>query len=76
VPDGRIIPFCAYNSGPVFRDELEKKYAMSNEEYRHFRQREEELMAERKRTGRLISPEVMVSVPEVMDKYVEDTYKD
>ena len=76
VPDGRIIPFCAYNSGPVFRDEIERKYAMSNEEYKRFREREEELMAERRRTGRLISPEVLASVPDALDKYVEDTYKD
>ena len=33
-PDGRIIPFCAYNSGPVYRTEVEKKFSMSLEEYR------------------------------------------
>ena len=71
VPDGRIIPFCAYNSGPVFRDEVEKRYAMSNEEFKRFREREEALMEERRRTGRLISPEVMTTIPEVMDKYVK-----
>ena len=71
VPDGRIIPFCAYNSGPVFRDELEQKYAMSNEEYRSFREREEALMEERRRTGKLVSDEVMATVPEALDKYVK-----
>ena len=25
VPDGRIIPFCSYNSGPIYRTEVEKK---------------------------------------------------
>jgi uncharacterized radical SAM superfamily Fe-S cluster-containing enzyme len=69
VPDGRIIPFCAYNSGPVFRDEVEKKYAMSNEEYHSFREREETLMEERRRTGKLVSDEVMATVPAVLDKY-------
>ncbi|MCK4970960.1 MAG: radical SAM protein, partial [Thermoplasmata archaeon] len=72
VPDGRIIPFCAYNSGPVFRDELERKFAMNNEEFKRFREREEALMEERRRTGRLISPEVTATVPEAMDKYVND----
>ena len=33
-------------------------------------------MTERKRTGRLISREVLATVPEALDKYVEDTYKD
>ncbi|MBD6956085.1 MAG: tetraether lipid synthase Tes [Thermoplasmata archaeon] len=33
-PDGRIIPFCAYNSGPVYRTEVEKKFSMSLDEYR------------------------------------------
>ena len=51
VPDGRIIPFCAYNSGPVFRDELERKFAMNNEEFKRVREREEALMEERRRTG-------------------------
>jgi uncharacterized radical SAM superfamily Fe-S cluster-containing enzyme len=70
VPDGRIIPFCAYNSGPVFRDELEKKYAISNEEYRALREKEEVLMAERRRTGRMVSKDVLVTVPAAMEKYV------
>jgi uncharacterized radical SAM superfamily Fe-S cluster-containing enzyme len=26
-PDGRIIPFCTYNSGPVYREEVWKKFA-------------------------------------------------
>ncbi len=70
VPDGRIIPFCAYNSGPVFRDELEKKYAMSNDEYRTFREMEEVLMEERRRTGQMASAEVLATVPAALDKYV------
>ncbi|MBR1368109.1 hypothetical protein RJ53_00810 [Methanocalculus chunghsingensis] len=27
-PDGRIIPFCTYNSGPVWREEVWKKHAL------------------------------------------------
>lgn len=26
-PDGRLIPFCTYNSGPVFREEVWKKFS-------------------------------------------------
>ena len=26
-PDGRLIPFCTYNSGPVFREQVWKKYS-------------------------------------------------
>jgi len=33
-PDERIIPFCAYNGGPVFRTEVEKKYSVPLEEWR------------------------------------------
>jgi uncharacterized radical SAM superfamily Fe-S cluster-containing enzyme len=33
-PDGRIIPFCAYNSGPVYRTEVEKKFSIPLEEWR------------------------------------------
>jgi uncharacterized radical SAM superfamily Fe-S cluster-containing enzyme len=28
-PDNRIYPFCTYNSGPLYREEMEKKYAKS-----------------------------------------------
>jgi uncharacterized radical SAM superfamily Fe-S cluster-containing enzyme len=27
VPDGRIIPFCAFNGGPTYREEVEKKFS-------------------------------------------------
>jgi uncharacterized radical SAM superfamily Fe-S cluster-containing enzyme len=33
-PDGKIIPFCAYNSGPVYRTEVEKKFSIPLEEWR------------------------------------------
>ncbi len=34
VPDGRVIPFCAYNSGPTYRTEVEKKHSVPLEEWR------------------------------------------
>jgi len=42
-PDGRLIPFCAYNTGAVFRQEVESKFGMTFEEYR-------------KKTGEEIAP--------------------
>ncbi|MCD6461164.1 MAG: radical SAM protein [Thermoplasmata archaeon] len=33
-PDDRIIPFCAYNGGPTYRTEVEKKFSMTIEEWR------------------------------------------
>jgi len=32
-PNGLLYPFCSYNSGPVFRDKIEKKYSVSLETY-------------------------------------------
>jgi uncharacterized radical SAM superfamily Fe-S cluster-containing enzyme len=63
IPDGRIIPFCAYNSGPVFRTPVEESMAQTNEEYKAFRQGEEERMVERRKRGYLVSPEVLATVP-------------
>ncbi|HEC81107.1 MAG TPA: radical SAM protein [Thermoplasmatales archaeon] len=34
VPDGRIIPFCAYNGGPTYRNEVEQKYSVPLEEWK------------------------------------------
>ena len=31
-PDGKLIPFCTYNSGPVYREQVWKKYAKKPEE--------------------------------------------
>jgi uncharacterized radical SAM superfamily Fe-S cluster-containing enzyme len=31
-PDGKLYPFCAYNAGPNFRDRIEEKFAVSDEE--------------------------------------------
>lgn len=31
-PNGRIYPFCAYNSGPVYRRQIEREFAVSDEE--------------------------------------------
>ena len=30
-PDGTLIPFCTYNSGPVYREQVWKKYSKSSE---------------------------------------------
>jgi hypothetical protein len=30
-PEGKLIPFCTYNSGPVYREQVWKKYAKSKE---------------------------------------------
>ena len=62
IPDGRIIPFCAYNSGPVFRESVERKLAMTNEQYKEFRKAEEAKMAERRRTGVQVPKEVLESI--------------
>ena len=31
-PDGKIYPFCAYNSGPTFREKIERQFALSEDE--------------------------------------------
>jgi uncharacterized radical SAM superfamily Fe-S cluster-containing enzyme len=36
-PDGRLYPFCAYNSGLVFRNNIEKRFSVSKAEYRQNR---------------------------------------
>ena len=33
-PDGRLIPFCAYNTGSTLRREIESKFSMTFDEYR------------------------------------------
>jgi uncharacterized radical SAM superfamily Fe-S cluster-containing enzyme len=33
-PDGRLYPFCAYNSGLVFRNRIEKQFSISKAKYR------------------------------------------
>jgi 7,8-dihydro-6-hydroxymethylpterin dimethyltransferase len=33
-PDGRLYPFCAYNSGHVFRNTIEKRFSVPKSEYR------------------------------------------
>jgi uncharacterized radical SAM superfamily Fe-S cluster-containing enzyme len=33
VPDGRIIPFCAYNSGPTYRTQIESKFSTPVKEW-------------------------------------------
>jgi len=33
-PDGRLYPFCTYNAGPEYRYQVEKKFALTPDEYR------------------------------------------
>jgi len=33
-PDGKLYPFCTYNAGPTHRSRVERKFAMTPEEYR------------------------------------------
>ena len=33
-PNGRVYPFCAYNSGPVYREKIERQFSVSLEEWR------------------------------------------
>ncbi len=33
-PDGRIIPFCSYNSGPIYREEVEQKFSVPIAEWK------------------------------------------
>ena len=33
-PDDRIIPFCAYNGGPTFREEVEKNFSVPLKEWK------------------------------------------
>ena len=37
-PNGQIYPFCAYNSGPVFRERIEKEFSIPFEEQEEFRE--------------------------------------
>jgi hypothetical protein len=37
-PNGRLYPFCTYNSGPTFREAVEKKYSTPLEECRGIKQ--------------------------------------
>ena len=33
-PDGRLIPFCSYNGGPTYREEVERKFSVPISEWR------------------------------------------
>jgi uncharacterized radical SAM superfamily Fe-S cluster-containing enzyme len=33
-PNGKLYPFCTYNSGPVFREKIERQFSMPVEEWR------------------------------------------
>ena len=46
VPDGRIIPFCAYNGGPIYREEVEKNYSIPLQEWKEKHREQEEACQE------------------------------
>ncbi|MBO4797197.1 MAG: radical SAM protein, partial [Candidatus Methanomethylophilaceae archaeon] len=39
-PDCRVIPFCAYNSGPEFRRDVEKQFSVPLEEWKKTHQKQ------------------------------------
>ncbi|MEM0493524.1 MAG: radical SAM protein, partial [Candidatus Thermoplasmatota archaeon] len=42
-PDDRIIPFCAYNGGPTYRVEVEKKFSVPLDEWRKRNKKREKI---------------------------------
>ena len=44
-PDCRVIPFCAYNSGPEYRVEIEKKFSVPLAEWKKTHAKEAEELA-------------------------------
>ena len=45
-PDMRVIPFCAYNSGPEYRKEIESKFSVPLEEYKATHKKEAQALEE------------------------------
>jgi uncharacterized radical SAM superfamily Fe-S cluster-containing enzyme len=41
-PNGRLYPFCTYNSGPVFREKIERQFSIPLEEWRRQHRKAEE----------------------------------
>ena len=41
-PNGRMYPFCTYNSGPVFREKIERQFSVPLEAWRKQNRKEEE----------------------------------
>jgi len=52
-PNGLIYPFCAYNSGPVYREKIERQFAVPLEEQEELKQ----LTVEAKREAKRREPE-------------------
>jgi 7,8-dihydro-6-hydroxymethylpterin dimethyltransferase len=42
-PNGKMYPFCAYNSGPVFREKIERQFSVPLEEWRKNHRNQEEV---------------------------------
>jgi uncharacterized radical SAM superfamily Fe-S cluster-containing enzyme len=54
-PNGRIYPFCAYNSGPVFRERIEKEFSIPFEDQAEMRR----LRAEARKPVAARTPELV-----------------
>jgi len=56
-PNGLIYPFCAYNSGPVYRERIEKEFSVPFEEQEEMKQLTAQ--AERARKSRTLEPQLV-----------------
>jgi uncharacterized radical SAM superfamily Fe-S cluster-containing enzyme len=56
-PNGLIYPFCAYNSGPVFREKIERQFSVPFEEQAEMKQLTAQ--AEQSRASRVVEPELV-----------------
>ena len=57
-PNGRIYPFCAYNSGPVYRERVEREFAVPLEEAAEMKR--QDLIAKKKDCGSCVpEPELV-----------------
>jgi uncharacterized radical SAM superfamily Fe-S cluster-containing enzyme len=56
-PDGMVYPFCAYNSGPTFRDRIEKQFSIpieTKEEMQRIRAASRQQRGSRSRVPELV----------------------
>ena len=54
-PNGKIYPFCAYNSGPVYREKIERQFSVPLESHHELRR----LTIQGTRAGKIEEPEVL-----------------
>jgi len=51
-PDGRLIPFCAYNGGPTYRTEIERRFGIPLKDFKEGASAGEAETAEKRGAGR------------------------